>query len=113
MTEPTRVIGARTSAVGWLVQTNGRRKGRDWRLGRVTRIGRDAARNDLILDEDEAISAEHAKIRVEGGRFVLYDLGSSNGTRINNRLVQKQTLEDDDVIRIGRTEFVFKEVRDK
>ena len=113
MNEPTRVIGARTSAVGWVVQLTGRRKGRDWRLGRVTRIGRDSTRNDLILDEDNSSSAEHAKIRVEGGRFVLYDLGSSNGTLINERLIQKQTLEDGDEITIGRTRFMFKEVREK
>lgn len=112
MNEATRIIGARTGAVGWLVQMNGRRKGRDWRLGRTTRIGRDGERNDLILDDDGSISSEHVKIRVEGGRFVLYDLGSSNGTQVNGRTVSKQLLEDGDQITVGRTRLTFKEVRD-
>ena len=110
MVEPTRVIGRSVGAVGWLVALNGRHAGRDSRLGRSTRIGRDSLRNDIILD-DPAVSAEHARIRMERGHFVLYDLANTNGTFVNRQRTQKQTLMDGDEIRIGRSVFVFKEVR--
>jgi pSer/pThr/pTyr-binding forkhead associated (FHA) protein len=42
---------------------------------------------------------------------VLYDLGSTNGTIVNGKRTQKQTLFDGDEIVIGRSVFVFKEVR--
>jgi pSer/pThr/pTyr-binding forkhead associated (FHA) protein len=110
MVEPTRSIAKKSGAVGWLVAANGRRAGRDTRLARSTAIGRDGLRNDLVLD-DSTVSAEHARIRLENGRFVLYDLGSTNGTFLNGHRIQKQTLIDGDEIAIGRTRLVFKEVR--
>lgn len=110
MLEPTRVISVNPRAVAWLVVVKGRNTGRDIRLGRVTSIGREGLKNNIVLD-DSAVSAFHAKIRLERGRFVLYDLGSTNGTAINGKRVQKQTLMDGDEIVIGRTVFVFKEVR--
>ena len=110
MVAPTRIIERRLGPVGWLVATNGRYAGRDSRLGRSTSIGRDGLRNDIVLD-DSTVSASHTKIRLERGRFVLYDLGSTNGTLINRRRVQKQTLMDGDEIVIGKTVFIFKEVR--
>lgn len=110
MLEPTRVISASPRAVAWLVVVRGRNVGRDMRLGRVTTIGREGLQNTIVLD-DSAVSAFHVKIRLERGRFVLYDLGSTNGTTINGRRVQKQTLMDGDEVVVGRTTFVFKEVR--
>ncbi|MDE3089109.1 MAG: FHA domain-containing protein [Chloroflexota bacterium] len=110
MVEPTRVLTRTFGAVAWLVAASGRRAGRDTRLGRSTSIGRDGLRNDIVLD-DSAVSATHAKIRLERGRFVLYDLGSTNGTLVNRRRVQKHTLVDGDEILVGRSAFVFKEVR--
>lgn len=110
MVEPTRVIGRSRGPVGWLVAVNGRHAGRDSRLGRSTRIGRDGRRNDIVLD-DSSVSAEHVRIRIERGRFVLYDLASTNGTLVNGQRTPKQTLMDGDEIQIGRSLFVFKEVR--
>lgn len=110
MPEPTRVISASPRTVAWLVVAKGRHLGRDIRLGRITAIGREGLQNNIVL-EDSAVSAFHAKIRLERGRFVLYDLASTNGTSINGRRVQKQTLMDGDEVVIGRTLFVFKEVR--
>ena len=90
MVEPTRVIVKNIGPVGWLVAANGPRAGRDARLGRTTAIGRDGLQNDLVLDES-SVSATHAKIRLERSRFVLYDLGSTNGTTVNGRRAQKST----------------------
>jgi thioredoxin reductase (NADPH) len=54
----------------------------------LIRIGRDAGRNDLVL-EDEQVSARHCLLqRSPRGAYVLEDLASTNGTFVNgNRMV--------------------------
>jgi FHA domain-containing protein len=63
-------------------------------------LGRgDAA--DLVL-ADTAISAEHARVERAGRRWVVRDLGSTNGTRVNDALVQKPArLAAGDVLTLG------------
>jgi len=112
MVERTRLLGTPPPPVGWLVIMEGKRRGRDFRLGQITNIGRDPMRNDIILDDD-AVSAEHARIRLEGKQFVLYDLASTNGTFVNKKPIDKQVLLDGDEITIGETTLVFKEVKGK
>lgn len=107
--KPTRVPGP-APIMAWLVIQGQTRQGQ-FGLGSSTAVlGRDASRCDVVL-EDDAVSREHAKIRYEGGRFWIYDLGSRNGTFINNHKVQRQMLIDGDRIRVGDTVLVFKEVR--
>jgi len=65
---------------------------------------------------DETASRRHAVVRQDGGRTVLTDLGSSNGTRLNGeRLERAATLFDGDVIEIGsvRLRFVSAESHDR
>jgi len=109
MVEKTQIIGAPVPPVAWLVIRTGHRTGRDYRLGTQTTIGRDAMSCDLILD-DEAVSAEHARIKRERGQFVLYDLASTNGTSLNGKRIQRVPLVDGDTITIGISELVFKEI---
>ncbi len=45
-----------------------------------TRIGREGARCDLALTGDEWVSGEHARVFLQGDRFFLEDLKSTNGT---------------------------------
>jgi hypothetical protein len=110
--DPTQLMGEKQPVQGWLVVRSGPRAGKQLGLSASARntLGRDGTRCDLILD-DRAASAEHARVQWEHGQFVLYDLASTNGTWVNNRRVQRQTLMDDDVIRIGDTTMVFKSVR--
>ena len=112
MVQRTKMLNQPAPQVGWLVITAGKRTGRDFRLGRVTDIGRDGAKSDVILDDD-AVSAEHARIKFERNQFVLYDLASSNGTKVNGKHVQRQSLADGDNIAIGETTLTFKEVKRK
>jgi hypothetical protein len=72
----------------------------------ATSVGR-ARANDIAL-EDEAISAQHLRIRPEEGRFVVHDLGSTNGTRVNERKVSRHVLQEGDVIRVGDTRLRFR-----
>ncbi len=105
----TKLLTEPLPPVAWLVILSGRRKGTDERLSSMTTIGREG-HNTFHLD-DEKVSAEHAKIRYENGQFVLYDLGTTNGTMVNGKRVMRQPLMDEDVIFLGETILIFKEVK--
>lgn len=95
---------------GWLVILRGRRKGKDFRIDKeVSVLGRDGTCDYPI--EDELVSRQHVRIRMEGGKFVLFDLGSGNGTYVNGEAVQKADLQDGDVIKIGESLILFKEAK--
>lgn len=67
-------------------------------------IGR-AEDNDLRLD-DRSISRRHARLLNEGGRWFLADLGSANGTRLNESLISgTSALKAGDRLKIGEFEF--------
>ena len=64
--------------------------------------------NDVALPDRE-VSRKHAQIRHEGGRFVVVDLGSKNGTHVNGRPIGGATvLADGDEIAVPpRYRFLF------
>lgn len=101
----TRIIGGSPKVLGFLIASNGR----EYRLQSESTIGH-GRHNDVVL-EDDAVSREHARIRLERGHFVIYDLASTNQTWVNDQQVQRRTLRDGDVIRMGNSTLVFKEVR--
>lgn len=76
-------------------------------LGELTRIGR-AANSDLLI-EDSSVSRRHAVIqRQDDGDHVLSDLGSANGTTLNDELIHLPVvLRDGDRIGIATYEVVF------
>jgi len=82
--------------------------GRSWNLPvGESKIGRDSS--NLVSIEDGKASREHAKVRFADGVYSLVDLGSSNGTYLNDRQVSGQVpLSDGDLIRIGDTTLAFK-----
>jgi diguanylate cyclase (GGDEF)-like protein len=54
-----------------------------------------------VLD-DSGVSSLHATLRFESGRFVVEDVGSTNGTFINgSRLTRARALEEGDRIQLG------------
>lgn len=57
--------------------------------------------NSIRLNDDR-ISRFHAKIQDDGGRFILTDLDSTNGTRVNGHPVQIKILRPGDVLFVGR-----------
>ena len=58
-------------------------------------------RADLVL-ADTAVSAEHARVQRAGRRWTVTDLGSTNGTRVNDAVVRKHAhLADGDVLTLG------------
>jgi hypothetical protein len=73
----------------------------------VVSVGR-ALDNDVIID-DPRVSRHHAQIRHRYGHYVLYDLGSSGGTRINDYPVEECVLHSGDVISFAGVEVVYGE----
>ena len=72
----------------------------------ITAIGR-AVENDIVVT-NKRVSREHAQIRREGRRLFLDDLGSSNGTFLNEeRLFTSKELRDNDRITIGDVVLIF------
>jgi predicted component of type VI protein secretion system len=72
--------------------------------GRMT-VGRDPCEITL---EDDQVSRRHARIEVRGGSVTLDDLGSRNGTYLNDVQVREPSrLRDGDVIRMGATVWRF------
>lgn len=63
-------------------------------------IGRDPG-SDIFLD-NTGISRNHAHIERTPGGYVLEDLGSANGTYLNDQPVRKDYVGHDDVIHIGK-----------
>ena len=64
-----------------------------------------------VVLEDKRSSRKHAIITLKGGKYLLKDLGSANGTLLNGEKADEQELHSGDVIRIGDTQFTFKMVQ--
>ena len=58
--------------------------------------------------QDPGASRRHAEIRRDGQDYLVVDLGSTNGTLLNDSPVSESTLEDGDRITIGRTVLEFR-----
>jgi len=68
-------------------------------------IGR-SSKCDVQVDQ-ESVSRSHAKIINTGKTIILRDNGSTNGTYVNDDLIDEYVLRDGDFIKIGRTIFKF------
>jgi hypothetical protein len=62
-------------------------------------IGRSSA-CQLVL-ADDTVSRRHAELRTEDGRWLLRDLGSSNGTWVNGRRVVEAEVRPGDLLHLG------------
>jgi adenylate cyclase len=76
-------------------------------LGEYTSIGRDARNSIQILDR--LVSKEHCLIQFDHNQgYLIKDLGSSNGTFVNQSLLQgERLLGKGDTINIGATRLIF------
>jgi len=80
--------------------------GREHSLPAQAILGR--ATECTIVVVHRSVSREHARIRADGRRWRLEDLGSTNGTFLNNeRIIVPVQLRDGDRLSIGDVEFVF------
>jgi pSer/pThr/pTyr-binding forkhead associated (FHA) protein len=76
-------------------------------------VGRVSKGQSILPDVDlepyqafkEGVSRLHARIKVEPQAIWITDLGSANGTRVNEQMLtphQEFPLSDNDVVRLGR-----------
>lgn len=80
--------------------------GEEFSFSDEARFGR-TADNDVVV-KDGAASRSHARVFEKGGKYFVEDLGSANGTRLNNAAVkQAKELKNGDAIMIGDTVFKF------
>lgn len=98
----------------WLTVVKGSHEGEDYSIPpeddpekRKITIGRNSY-HDVVID-DESTSREHAYIIIEKNNYKIGDMGSSNGTFLNDKKISTpRILKDGDRIDIGDTELVFK-----
>jgi len=70
-------------------------------------IGREV---DGIVVDDQLVSRRHARLDLVGSSLVLTDLGSTNGSWVNDRRVESIALGEGDHIRIGTTVLIVETV---
>ncbi len=95
-----------TSRDACLVVIYGLELGRKYNLESANIIIGRSSKCDIQIDQ-ESVSRNHAKIINTGKSIILRDLGSTNGTYVNDQLIDEYVLRDGDLIKIGRTIFKF------
>jgi pSer/pThr/pTyr-binding forkhead associated (FHA) protein len=87
-----------------LIVREGLEAGKRYPLAGDVVLGREAA--DIVIHDPE-VSRRHAEITAVGGQLEIRDLGSENGTRVNERRITAPTpLTPGDMVSIGRTKFI-------
>jgi hypothetical protein len=93
---PARLLVLRSPELG---------EGRTLEIAAPTVVGRDG-HSGIRLDRDEFASSRHARIEPRSDGVWVDDLGSTNGTFVNGkRLERAQVVRVGDVIRVGETEL--------
>ncbi|MBC7252259.1 MAG: FHA domain-containing protein, partial [Anaerolineae bacterium] len=99
-------VAAPAVVMAELVVEEGPDAGRRFPLKANTRLGR-APDNDIVL-QDAQVSRHHATITFSGASYVIADLGSANGTKVNGvRIDQPRPLRHGDIIAVGSEQLVF------
>ena len=70
-----------------------------------TIIGRDSDA-DLVLN-DPSVSRKHGRILIQNNEFFLEDLGSSNGTHVDDVPILFSVLKSGDLVQMGKLAFWF------
>jgi Protein of unknown function (DUF3662)/FHA domain len=71
----------------------------------VLSVGRSPDSNIVLADPN--VSRNHAELRPRGTTYVVVDLNSTNGTRVNGARISEQVLNDGDEISFGNTRMRF------
>ena len=92
--------------LGWFIPLEGAKIGELFELrGRVTVGSREE--NQIVLTE-ASISGHHCEFIGSATGFKLNDLGSTNGTYVNDKRIQSHDLVDNDNVTLGKVRFKFK-----
>jgi pSer/pThr/pTyr-binding forkhead associated (FHA) protein len=100
------------TGAGKLIITTGVQEGTQIPLVLPTLVIGRATKNAAweITIQDPSVSRPHARLERDGKEWKLYDLGSSNGTRVNDTPVPPEGahLEDGDIVTFGHTLTLFR-----
>jgi DNA-directed RNA polymerase subunit RPC12/RpoP len=89
-----------------VIRSGGGRAGETYTLAAArTTIGRHPD-SDVFLD-DVTVSRNHAVVTCENDAYVIGDRGSLNGTYVNRRRIERQTLLDGDELQVGKYKLTF------
>lgn len=89
-----------------VVRAGGGRAGESFKpAGERTRIGR-SPDCEIFLD-DVTVSRDHAVLVERGGRYVVEDQGSLNGTFVNRKRIDSAPLAEGDELQIGKYRMTF------
>jgi hypothetical protein len=91
-----------------LVVRKGKNLGQSYALNRAFPVSIGRSRVNEIRLDDISVSGQHCRIIPENGRHVLYDLGSTNGTLVNDKKANKVALKEGDIVKVGETQFLYK-----
>ncbi len=78
--------------------------------GQVFHIGRDPNYADYAIRDDKLVSRSHAVILTENGKHLVIDNGARNPILVNGNVVPpkgEREIRTGDILRFGRTDFVF------
>ena len=100
------MVDRRGDQIGALVVKSGVDAGKSFMLveGDNT-IGR--GNGSSISLSDESVSRQHAVVRCQNGKLVLFDVGSRSGTMLNGQAIGGHPVSNGDVISLGRSEFTM------
>jgi pSer/pThr/pTyr-binding forkhead associated (FHA) protein len=73
-------------------------------------VGR--AQDCVVRTDDAMVSRRNCKLSLDGDRWYVEDLASSNGTFVNEKRIQRQPLEHADIIRCGTLQVRFVEMEE-
>lgn len=101
---PTRKL------VGWLVSYTLDEMGLDYRLFEGKNVIGSNVDCEVSVIQDKSVSGRHATILFRNNKFLLRDEFSTNGTFLNDVIVEENTpeIKDGDILRVGNTIFKFK-----
>ena len=109
----TLITAITNTGKGKLIITNGPQEGSTipLLLSKLT-IGRATSKADWeICLQDPSVSRPHARLEMVDNAWIIYDLGSANGTSVNGTPVTEKgrALRDGDVLMLGATLALFRE----
>ena len=103
------VSGQSNHVTGWLLLLDQRKRVREsfqLRNGQTHGIGR-GAKNQICI-EDSTISREHCSLECCNHKIIIRDINSANGTIVDGKLVDSCTLNEANVISLGKNNLKIK-----
>lgn len=95
-----------------VIVVGGKLRGKEFTLAEEDNIvGRDGSCNIII--EVDGVSKKHMCLTVTGDACYVQDMGSSNGTFVNGKIVKRATIKTGDKIALPNTIFQLVHVKEK